>query len=129
MSFEEAATLSIDFLTVLYALRRLAHVQGDDRALVPSGFTDLGSRAFASASVGVIIPSRLWATWSSAIFRLRSLDYGKIIHPCQILQYFLALYATLPGAMALTLLSVSLQMAIWTMRTRGYLPLADDLSG
>jgi NADPH:quinone reductase-like Zn-dependent oxidoreductase len=42
MSFEEAATLPIAFLTGLYALARLAHVQGDDRVLVHSAFTDVG---------------------------------------------------------------------------------------
>jgi acyl transferase domain-containing protein/NADPH:quinone reductase-like Zn-dependent oxidoreductase len=42
MSFEEAATLPIAFLTGLYALGRLAHVQGDDRVLVHSAFTDVG---------------------------------------------------------------------------------------
>ncbi|GIK06546.1 putative PKS/NRPS-like protein biosynthetic cluster [Aspergillus viridinutans] len=42
MSFEEAATLPVAFLTGLYALGRLAHVQGDDRVLVHSAFTDVG---------------------------------------------------------------------------------------
>ncbi|KAG2003943.1 hypothetical protein GB937_009307 [Aspergillus fischeri] len=42
MSFEEAATLPIAFLTGLYALGQLAHVQGDDRVLVHSAFTDVG---------------------------------------------------------------------------------------
>ncbi|PKX89973.1 polyketide synthase fmaB [Aspergillus novofumigatus IBT 16806] len=42
MSFEEAATLPVAFLTGLYALGQLAPVQGDDRVLVHSAFTDVG---------------------------------------------------------------------------------------
>ncbi|GFF75198.1 lovastatin nonaketide synthase [Aspergillus udagawae] len=42
MSFEEAATLPVAFLTGLYTLGRLAHVQGDDRVLIHSAFTDVG---------------------------------------------------------------------------------------
>ncbi|KAF7175177.1 hypothetical protein CNMCM7691_006581 [Aspergillus felis] len=42
MPFAEAATLPVAFLTGLYALGRLAHVQGDDRVLIHSAFTDVG---------------------------------------------------------------------------------------
>jgi acyl transferase domain-containing protein/NADPH:quinone reductase-like Zn-dependent oxidoreductase len=40
--FEEGAALPVAFLTGLYALGRLAHVQRDDRVLVHSAFTEVG---------------------------------------------------------------------------------------
>jgi acyl transferase domain-containing protein/NADPH:quinone reductase-like Zn-dependent oxidoreductase len=42
LSFEDAATLPVAFITGIYALRRLAPVQREDRVLVHSAFTSVG---------------------------------------------------------------------------------------